>query len=526
MTIPFDFFVLAAVAAELRAALVGGRIQKVQQPSASELILSTFSKGAGGRRLLLSVDPHAARVHFTQIKRDNPTQPPGFCQIARKYLEGAWIESIEMPYPDRVLNLVCRTVEGERVTLICELMGRNSNVILTSGVGVVRGVLRPGGERDMPHGAAYTSPPGISTDVPFLSKFAETEAALRPDGELLQHTALGQFAPHSVQDEAGHTVGVWAFETRSVTCFPRESISVALDTFWATRLTEKAEDSAEAAAQRARLQALARVEKQLADLERTFAEAANADKHEECGNLLLAHLSQITKGTESTEVVDFYNDGQTRTIALDPKKSPHENAEAWFDRAGKARDAAEYATRRKAELEAERVTLTSVSLTPSPSPNNKPFGWERGVSSHNSPPSPIIGREGPGEGGKSGGKKFDGHKIRTLTLEGEWTLYIGENATSNDYLLTRVAAPKDLWFHIRGVAGAHGVLRTNAHPERVPENILRKAAGLVAARSGEKHAGLVPVDYTERRYVRKPRGAKPGQAVYTVAKTMDVEPAI
>ena len=511
MTIPFDFFVLAAVAAELRAALVGGRVQKVQQPSANEIILSTFSKAAGGRRLLLSVDPHAARVHFTQVKRDNPTQPPGFCQIARKYLEGAWIEAIELPYPDRVLNLVCRTVEGERVTLICELMGRNSNVILTSGAGVLRGVLRPGGERDMHHGAAYKSPPGISTGVPFLSKFAESEAELRPEGELLQRTALGQFAPHSIQDEAGHTVGVWAFETKSVNGFPRESISVALDTFWATTLSEKAEESAEATAQRARLQALARVEKQLADLERTFAEAANADKHEECGNLLLAHLSQIAKGTESTEVVDFYNDGQTRTIALDPKKSPHENAEAWFDRARKARDAAEYATRRKAELEAERQALQQ----------NAPLRSEERAIAGGGGGAKAAG------GGKNAasGKKFDGHKIRTLTLEGEWTLYIGENATSNDYLLTRVAAPKDLWFHIRGVAGAHGVLRTNAHPERVPENILRKAAGLVAARSGEKHAGLVPVDYTERRYVRKPRGAKPGQAVYTVAKTMDVEPA-
>ncbi|WP_309719106.1 NFACT RNA binding domain-containing protein [Armatimonas sp.] len=502
MTIPFDFFVLAAVAAELRAALVGGRIQKVQQPSANEIILSTFSKAAGGRRLLLSVDPHAARVHFTQVKRDNPTQPPGFCQIARKYLEGAWIEAVELPFPDRVLHLVCRTVEGERVTLICELMGRNSNLILTSGAGVVRGVLRHGGEREMHHGAAYKSPPGISTDVPFLSKFAETEAAFHPEGELLQRTALGQFAPHSIQGDDGHTTGVWAFETKSVVGFPRESISVALDTFWATKLTEKAEDSAEAAAERARQQALARVEKQFAELEKTFQEAARADQHEECGNLLLAHLAQVSKGAESVEVMDFYNDGQTRIIALDPKKSPHENAEAWFDRARKARDAAEYAARRKAELEAEREAL-QMGLPPSPRP---------------------AGEKAPPTSGAQGGKKFDGHKIRTLTLDGEWTLYIGENATSNDYLLTKVAAPKDLWFHIRGVAGAHGVLRTNAHPERVPDSVIRKAAGLVAARSGEKHAGMVPVDYTERRYVRKPRGAKPGQAIYTIAKTIDVEP--
>lgn len=503
-TIPFDFFVLAAVASELRATLVGGRVQKVQQPHEAELILSCYAKGHGTQKLLVSAAPQSARIHLTQVRRENPVTPPGFCQLARKYLEGAWIEVVELPYPDRLLQLVCRSVDGERVTLICELMGRNSNVVLISGAGTVRGALRRGGERDLGHGAAYLPPPGISTDTPFLSKFAEAEAALRPDGELLQRTIVGDFAPCSIQDSDGRTVGVWAFETKNATSFPRESISVALDTFWATKLSEKAEDSTEAAAERARQQALARIEKQLAELEKTFAEAALADQHEESGNLLLAQLSLIERGAASVTVEDFYSDGQRRTIALDPKKSPHENAQSWFDRARKARDAAEYATRRKAELEEERVAL-----------DHPPAARPAGEAVRIAPP---LG------GPASGGKKFDGHKVRTLTLEGEWTLYIGENATSNDYLLTKVAAPKDLWFHIRGTAGAHGVLRTNNHPERVPDAVLRKAAGLVAARSGEKHAGLVSVDYTERRYVRKPRGAKPGQAVYTVAKTLDVTP--
>lgn len=108
-------------------------------------------------------------------------------------------------------------------------------------------------------------------------------------------------------------------------------------------------------------------------------------------------------------------------------------------------------------------------------------------------------------------------------MEG-WTLYVGENALANDHLLTRVAAPSDIWMHVRGATGAHGVLRTNGHPERVSEELLRKAAAIVAARSGEKHARMVPVDITQRRYVRKPRGAKPGQATYSQARTLDVEP--
>lgn len=516
MTIPFDFFTLAAVVAELRATLVGARVQKVQQPTANEVILSVYGR-AGARRLLISADPQSARMHLTQHKRENPTPPLGFCQVARKYVEGAWIEAVELPYPDRIVHLVCRSVDGERVTLACELMGRNANVVLLSGAGVVRGVLRKGGERDLHHGAAYAPPPGVNTEAPTLSRFAQAEAAARPEGELLALTAQGQFAPHSVVENE-ETVGVWAFAPKTVVGYPRESISVALDTLFVARAEERAESAAKVALLKSLHQELAYRKKALEDTERTLAEATRADAHEQAGNLLLANRALLVKGPESVTVQDFYADSAERVISLDPKKSPQENAEAYFDRARKARDAADYAEGRKADLEEEQEQLRELLDQAEGAEDDALALLQLQLTQL------LGGQKIPTPGGGQGARrKFDGHKVRTVFVD-DWTLLIGENATANDHLLTRVAAPSDIWMHVRGTTGAHGVLRTNGHPERLPESVLHKAAALVAARSGEKHARLVPVDVTQRRYVRKPRGAKPGQATYSQARTIDVEP--
>lgn len=100
----------------------------------------------------------------------------------------------------------------------------------------------------------------------------------------------------------------------------------------------------------------------------------------------------------------------------------------------------------------------------------------------------------------------------------------GENATSNDYLTTRVAKPNDIWMHVRGSASAHVVVATDNHPERVGRDVLEFAARVAVRNSVAKHSSYVPVDYTLKKHVRKPRGSAAGYAVYTQEKTLHVEP--
>ncbi|MBC8140864.1 MAG: NFACT family protein [Armatimonadetes bacterium] len=569
-TIAFDTFVLAAVAEELSRALVGARVQKVRQVDATTFTLSLYGERGGASTLLVCADPRDFRVHLTQVRREPLPTATQFLQAARKWLDGATFVEAVLPTWDRLIRLTFRTPENETVYVFAELMGRNANVILATGVGdapMIRAVLRraSGGERELRPNATYLSPPGtgdkpdprtvMDADVPaapdeaakFLaatfsgvSRFAATETVAKAahDGEgyaaalvsMCADADAGRFDPHQIGDADGKTIGVWAFVPRSVPAglrFRRESISVALDTFYAA-MSERVSGADERAALAKALQKeTAFREKELASQRQTLAQAERADEFERWGNLLLASPLLVPDGgAASVTLPDLYADteGATVTIALDANRSGRENADALFARARKSRDAAEYADGRAADLadELEQIAAIMVRLDAAQTDADLEAVRE-GLEE-------IVGAARVGGGDKPDKKivrkPFDGHKVRTYDIDG-FTFYVGETADANDHLLTRVASPSDIWMHVRAATGAHGVLRTNKEPTRVPDSVIRKAAAVVAAKSQSvKHSSVVAVDITERRYVRKPRGAKAGLAQYSQARTIDVTPKL
>ena len=164
-TIPFDTFVLAAVAEELNRALAGARVQKVRQTDVATVTLSLFGDRSGASTLLVSADPKDFRVHLTQVRREPLPTATQFLQAARKWLDGATFVSADLPTWDRLLRVTFRTPENETVHLFAELMGRNANVILATGTentATIRAVLRraSGGERELRPNATYSAPPG------------------------------------------------------------------------------------------------------------------------------------------------------------------------------------------------------------------------------------------------------------------------------------------------------------------------------------------------------------------------------
>lgn len=578
--IPFDAFTLAAVAAELRALAVGAYVQKVQQPSGMDLIVSVYGRG-GARRILLSADPQMFRICLTNLRRENPLHPPHFCQVCRKYLEGATLTEVIQPRFDRVLHLVFRAPDGERVMLAAELMGRNANLVLVSGSGTVRAAIRAvpaDAPRPLRPGAPYAAPPGseqgrdsgtvtdpqdivfaalppepaeterwLGTTFSGISRFAAAEVVARAGGGgasngvpaafvgLMDDTRAERFAPHSIGSEDGaETVGVWAFAPLTVPPgrrFPRESISTALDTFYSTLATEGAEESERTALRKAIAREIAHRRREIEAAQETLREAKRADDYERIGNTLLAHLGGVPRGAATVTLTDPYApDGISVTISLEPTLSPHENAARYFTRARKARDAAEYATDRAEGLaeETAELEILEAELARNEEPRTveqvreafaRLVGPARAAAAAAAPGRRPAGPARPPE------KPFGGHRIRTFTVEG-YDLLVGESAEANDYLTTRVAAPSDLWMHVRAAPGAHAVLRTNGHPERIPDAVIRRAAQIVAARSSSavKHASLVAVDVVEKRHVRKPRGARPGEVLYSRERVFDVAP--
>jgi len=520
-----DYFALAGVAAELRDALIGARVQRVHQPAPTDLVLACHGPD-GAHRLLISVDPAAPRVHLTHQRRANPAVPPGFCQVARKDLEGADLVSIDMPLRDRVVRFVFKDPDGAPRTLVVELMGRNGNVFLLDPAGRVRGQLRAipaASARPLRPGRTYVDPPGVSETPAGFGRFADGEIAARGEGgrdDLLERVDAGDFDPHVVLGVDDRPVAAWAFVPLTVPVErrgPCDSLSEVLDTLGVETAERRGAEGARAAL-------LRRIEREIAHrrgvvegARRTVREAERADDHEADGNLLLAHLSAVPRGARAVDLPDFAGEA-IRTIRLDPTKTPSENAEACFERARKARDAAEYAEGRLADAEDEWAKLSALRVRVDDAPDPALDALSKELDR-------FAPRKESAPAGNAAPAPFAGHKIRTYDLSG-WTLLVGETATANDHLLTRVAAPTDIWMHVRGGTGAHGVLRV-PKGATVPDPIVRRAAAVVAARSGSvKHSSLVAVDVTPRKYVRKPRGAKPGLALYTQARTVDVVPAL
>ncbi len=592
--IPFDAFALAAVASELRHTVLPSRVQKIYQPTSSELVITLFGAG-GAHTLYVSANGQSARVHLTQIRRENPTNPPAFCQVCRKYLDGTFLEGVEMPRFDRVLHLIFRGVDGERFRLIAELMGRNSNLILMSGGGLVRGSIRSAptsSTRSLRPGTPYTDPPGygdkrdpltvkaddaVWVDAPRtgtvrevatwlsgifsgITPFATLEIKNRatdlnyappvlPNAfvGLMDEVKAERFAPYHIgqSSENGrgvYTRGVWPFVPYSAPPalrFARPGgISLALDTFYQTQADWQKRDSEAAQLRKILTREIAYREKEAASMEATLREGHRAELHEQTANNLLAQLHLVQKGQASATIADLYDTtGQSKeiTVALDPKKSPQENAQAYFTRAKKARDAQSYAQSRADGLRPEIVELQRIAQSLADETDEITLAQIERLRSET---AAIVGEprmtatSGETQTSASGDKNekpWAGHKIRAYTLDG-YELLIGETAEANDFLTTRVAQPNDWWFHVRGGPGAHGVLRTNNQPTRVPDSVLRRAAQAVAARSGTsvKHAGTVAVDMIEKRHVRKPRGAKPGLVTYSTGRerVLDVTPAL
>ena len=569
----FDTVTLAAVSNELAEAALGARIDKIAQPEPLELLIALY-KNNYRCNLLISCDPNSARLHLVRgRRRPNPTIPPAFCMLLRKYLEGGTVIEISQPlgFCERVLKISVRTSERETVGLWVEVMGRQSNVVLVSEAGIILGCIkRVTSEmsrfREIRTGIPYAPPPkqlGYKRDPmeplasfgvpaePFISvedaekwlaatfkgvgTLIAKEAVLRsPDGDLTGETAwyglnevlntvrLGDYHPVVYTDTLGQIVGAYPFPLKSIPAEqqrPIESISEALEEAYDAVLGDDTIEKQRAALLSSLRKAAKSAVRQLLDIREGLLSSEQADYLRENGDLLLANIGKQPAGSNEIIVEDYYASvqGVLRTVQLDPKTSIKENADRYYRRSRKAKDSKEFLSQRLIELEsglkqiegaiteAESVTtLQSVQALAASIGGEIPQSQSTGTKDAIAKPS------------------YEGHKIKSVKTPDGWEILVGENSTSNDYLTTKVASPNDIWLHARAVPSAHAVIRSQNRPMSVSLAAILLAAEQVARRSQAKHAGLVSVDYTLKKYVRKPRGSAPGQVTYTNEKTIDV----
>lgn len=525
MRIPFDSLCLAAVAWELRA-MVGGQVQRVVQPTQHQIRLTIFHYEHREQTWLLSCDPVFGRIHRISKGRVPAGAPSGFLDALRARVLNSTLVAVEQVGLDRILMLHFDGVAG-RHSLIAEIMAKHSNLILVDGERVIAAakVVGPGkSSRPIVPGGTYRLPPfelhpsfksetpsqeEIASLSPFLKKW--TEAGGDPD-EAARAIRTGANNPVFSPGNGAYPVSVSCLGLDEETT---SSFSEALERHFETAETTHALEQ-----QRNHLlHALERValarEVALDDLQQAIELADRANEFQLKGQLILAYGYGFL-GQQAVEAYDY--EGHHVLIPVDPDLSPPENAEKYFHKAKRAKARRGMVEDQLARLQDEKEELDSViSLTRGARLNSELDALQEQAKHRR-----WLAKAATAA--RKEDRPFEGHRVRELVGPNGYEVLYGEVATANDYLTQRVAKPDDWWLHVRGQPSAHVVIRTRKQPDRVPREVILYAAKVAVQNSPMKHSGYVDVDYTLRKYVRKPRGASPGFVTYTHEKTLTIQP--
>ena len=554
----FDGVFTHAMINELRETLLSGRISKIHQPYENEVVLVIRSRGKN-QRLLLSAHPSYARIQITQIDYQNPDTPPNFVMMLRKHLDGAILESIEQIENDRVIHFhfTKRDELGDlqNIILIVELMGRHSTIILVNKEsGKILDAIKHIGSsqntyRSLLPGVDYIAPPEQKQLNPFSQEKEKvfhrlSQMDLTPKGIQQQFQGIGfdtaqelvarlterpnekmlvwqefftaidtQLSPslYEVAEKEYFTPINYRFfdsNTQQKKMYP--TLSALLDAFY----QEKAEKD------RAKQQGgelirkieneLKRNRNKLKKREQTLKDSENAEDYRRDGELLTTFMTQVPRGANEVTLPNYYEEDRPITIKLDPALTPNQNAQKYFHRYQKLKNAVKLIGKQIEEAKNEIDYLESVL---SQLEIAGPMDIE------------VIKEELTAEGylkkksSKKQKRKKPSQPDQYLSTDGTLIL-VGKNNLQNDQLSLKTAKKTDYWLHAKNIPGSHVIIKS----DQPSDETITEAAELAAYFSKYRHSAQVPVDLVQVKHLRKPNGAKPGYVIYENQKTIIVTP--
>ena len=517
---PMDALCLSAVCREVEPAVLGGRIDKIYQPSRDEILLQIRGR-AGSCRLLLSANPSRPRLQLTDLPRENPAEPPMFCMLLRKYLAGGKILALRQPPMERLAELVVEAANemGDKVRrrLVLEAMGRRTNLLLLDGEDRIVDCLRRV-EGDLTQARPLL--PGMFYQYPAPQPGKKNPGALTPADrtELLARLSQGEAVPTLLVRE-GKPV---AFSFRPILQYGPGTESRAYPTFAALLdAFYQARETADQVRQKGQdflktlTQARERLARKMALQEKELAATGDRDRDRMYGDLITANLYRMEKGARVLRTENYYDpDGGQVEIPLDPLKTPQQNAARYYKNYTKAKTAETMLTLQLEKGAQEAAYLDSVLDSVSRAEGDRDLEEirqelvETGYLRRRAKAKDRMKRPGA--------KPLEFRSTAGLRIS------VGRNNLQNDRLTTKQAGKWDYWFHTQKIHGAHVILWTEG---RQPDDqSLREAAALAAWFSQGREGKKVPVDYTPVKYVKKPAGARPGMVVYTTYQTAYVDP--
>ncbi|WP_313176462.1 Rqc2 family fibronectin-binding protein [Streptococcus parasuis] len=540
----FDGFFLHHMTAELRANLEGGRIQKINQPFEQEIVLNIRSNRQS-HKLLLSAHSILGRVQLTQTEFTNPKVPNNFTMILRKYLQGAVIEEIKQLENDRILEFSVSNKDeiGDHIqaTLIVEIMGKHSNIILVdkSEQKIIEAIKHVGfsqnSYRTILPGSTYIRPPETHSLNPYTvsdEKLFEILSTQELSPKNLQQVFQGlgrdtasELASHlqtdrlknfrAFFDQATHP----SLTDKSYAALPFanspenqphfESLSSLLDFYYQDkaerdRVAQQANELIKRVASE-----LEKNRKKLIKQEQELADTETAELVRQKGELLTTYLHQVPNDQPSVRLDNYYT-GQELEIELDVTLTPSQNAQRYFKKYQKLKEAVKHLTNLIEETKSTIVYLESVDT----------MLGQASLAEIDEIREELI------ETGYL--KRRHREKIhkrqkpeRYLATDGKTIILVGKNNLQNDELTFKMAKKGELWFHAKDIPGSHVVITDNLDPS---DEVKTDAAELAAYFSKARHSNLVQVDMIEAKKLHKPTGGKPGFVTYRGQKTLRVTP--
>lgn len=575
----FDGLVISNIIDECNQRLVEGRIYKIYQPENDELILiirNNKDKNRETYRLLLSANASLPLFYLTEETKGNPLNAPNFCMLLRKHIQNGRIMSIEQPGFERIIDISIEHLNelGDLCIkhLIVEIMGKHSNIIfcdndykiidsikhISAQISSVREVL-PGRDYKIPPSqgkisplnltkdyfeeticakplpvgkAIYTSLTGISplvaeelcyravVDSNFSIQALEVPArdALYQQLHLLVQAIKNKdytpnIAYHGKEPLEFSSTPLTMYSHETVTEYP--TISQVLETYYSaknahTRIRQKSVDLRKIVST-----ALERTSKKY-DLQlRQLKDTEKRDKYKVYGELINTYGYNLEPNSKSLTCLNYYTNEEI-TIPLDSTMSPGDNSKKYFAKYNKLKRTYEALTELTLETKAELEHLESVSnaLDIALSENDLMEIKEELTQCG------YIKRRYSGKKKQ----KITSKPFHYISSDG-YHMYVGKNNFQNDALTFKFANGGDWWFHAKGMAGSHVIVKMGADKE-LPDRTFEEAGRLAAYYSKGRTAPKVEIDYTERKNLKKPPAAKPGFVIYHTNYSLVIEPDI
>lgn len=571
----FDGVVISNIVYDLKEKLTGGRIYKIYQPENDELNI-VIKNNKDSYRLMLSADASLPLIYILGLSKENPMSAPNFCMLLRKHIGNGRIIDVMQPGFERIVEFTIEHLDemGDvcRKKLIIEIMGKHSNIIFTDHKGMIIDSIKHvshlvSSVREVLPGRRYEYPPDGGKINPMeldRGLFDSTVMTKTADACKAIYTSLTGFSPvvaneicyradidpRTSVEELGEGAdrlykctmdivdqikrrdydpvivfdGYKPVEFSSVmlTMYSdkqiehRNSISELLDEYYyrkalVTRMRQKSTDL-----RRIVQTAIERTSRKYDLQMKQLKDTENREKYKVYGELINTYGYSVKQGEKSFKALNYYTNEEI-IIPLDSQIPVMDNAKRYFAKYNKQKRTCEALTKLTVETREELEHLQSVQAF-------LDMAVDEAALAEVKEELTMCGYIRGHYGSKNNKKKVKSKPYHYVSSDG-FHMYVGKNNLQNDELTFKFANGKDMWFHAKKMPGSHVIVKL-MEADELPDQTYEEAARLAAYYSSGRTNPKVEIDYTERKNLKKPAGAKPGFVIYHTNYSMVAEPDI